>query len=78
VSRGLAVSTAGTACVRANGGDAPVPQRRETLGDEGSSETLPIKEGWGSKEDQGCPIILCCTGEATKAWSQKVIRRLDG
>jgi hypothetical protein len=47
VSRGLAVSTAGTACVRANGGDAPVPQRRETLGDEGSSETLPIKEGWG-------------------------------
>jgi hypothetical protein len=42
VSRGLVVSTAGTACVRANGGDAPVPQRRETLGDEGSSETLPI------------------------------------
>jgi hypothetical protein len=77
VSRGLAVSTAGTACVRANGGDAPVPQRRETLGEEGSSETLPIKEGWGSKEDQGCPIILCCTGEATKAW-MKVIRRLDG
>jgi hypothetical protein len=49
VSRGLAVSTAGTACVRANGGDAPIPQRRETLGEEGSSETLPIKEGWGSK-----------------------------
>jgi hypothetical protein len=49
LSRGLAVSTAGTACVRANGGDAPVPQRREPLGDEGSSETLPIEEGWGSK-----------------------------
>jgi hypothetical protein len=31
------------------GGDAPVQQRREALGDEGNNETLPIEDGWGSK-----------------------------
>jgi hypothetical protein len=50
MSRGLAGSSAGTACVQANGGDAPVPHCRETLVEEGNNETLPVVgKGLGSR-----------------------------
>jgi hypothetical protein len=50
MSRGLAGSSAGTACVQANGGDAPVPHHRETLIEEGNNETLPVVgKGLGSR-----------------------------